>query len=81
MEYVDEENNIKFEIKTRPNKNGHSTIKKLLMYLETSDDVNEKTITCIKQWNKVLHTRNEEDVKLYIKSMKRRSSSKKAEIK
>tara|TARA_A100001015_G_scaffold115533_1_gene128295 strand:+ start:970 stop:1236 length:267 start_codon:yes stop_codon:yes gene_type:complete len=79
-EFVDEEDEIKFEIKTKPNKNGHSTIKKLLAFLrngrfsETSKP-NEEVIEVIKTWDNIIHSRDETEVELCIKTIRRKKKS------
>ena len=75
---VDEESKLLFEIKPKPSKSGHSTIKKLLQYLGEANDEDKDlaAIEKIKLWSKIIHSRDAEDLKLYIKSMPRKSEAK-----
>lgn len=80
-EYVDEENKLTFEIKKKPKKSGHTTIAKLLVYLnETKKKPLDEAIERIKKWSKVIHARDDEDVKLYIKNIPQKRKEKTLEI-
>ena len=80
-EYVDEENKLTFEIKKKPKKSGHTTIAKLLVYLnETKNEPLDEAIERIKKWSKVIHARDDEDVKLYIKNIPQKRKEKTLEI-
>jgi len=76
-EYVDEENKLTFKIKKKPKKSGHSTIAKLLVYLhERKKESLKEAIEGIEKWSKVIHARDDEDVKLYIKNMPQKRNDK-----
>ena len=76
-EYVDEENKLTFHIKKKPKKSGHSTIAKLLVYLhETKKESLGAAIERIQKWSKVIHARDDEDVKLYIKNIPQKRNRK-----
>ena len=70
-EYVDEENKLTFYIKKKPKKTGHSTIAKLLVYLHETkkEPLDAAAIERIQKWSKVIHARDDKDVKLYIKNI------------
>ena len=78
-EYADEENKLTFEIKKKPKKSGHSTIAKLLEYLKETkkEPLDNAAIELIQKWSKIIHTRDDKDVKLYIKSISEKAKKKK----
>ena len=76
-EYVDEENKLTFQIKKKPKKErAFDNCKASRVFKRKQKESLKEAIEGIEKWSKVIHARDDEDVKLYIKNMPQKRNNK-----